>query len=92
MVPTTLPTMGGNDSAAFPTSLWGASASLSNHFFKVPLYFDGGPPTAPLPPPKTPAMARTIVEIVIERAVSIENIVIPCSLNRVWILSARDGS
>ena len=67
-----LPTIAGNTSAAFLTSLLKASASLSNHFFKVPLSFDGGPPAPSLPPPKTTVMARTIVEMVIERAVSIE--------------------
>ena len=68
------------------------SASLCNNFFKAPsLSFDGetGPP-APLPPPKLPVMARAIVKIVIEKAVSIENMVIPCSRNRVQILSAKD--
>ena len=91
MAPTTPPTMAGNASTAFPATLLRASASLSNHFFRVPLSFDGEP-SVPLPPPKTHVMARTIVEIVIERAVSIENIVIPCSLNKVRILSARDVS
>ena len=46
MAPTTLPIMAGNTSAVFPVSLLSASASLSNHFFKVP--FDGKPPV-PLP-------------------------------------------
>ena len=82
----------GNASAAFSASLLSASASLSNHFFKVLFSFDGGPPATQLPPPKSPVMVRTIVELVIERAVSIENIVIPCSLNRVRILSAKDVS
>ena len=47
----------------------------------------------PPPPtlPKTPVIARTIVEIVIERAVSIENMAIPCSENKVRILSANDA-
>ena len=51
ITPATLPTMAGNASTAFPASLLNASASLSNHFFKVPLYVDGGPPTPPLSPP-----------------------------------------
>ena len=50
----------------------------------------GVEPPAPPPPPKTPVMARTIVQIVIKRAVSIENIVMPCS-NKVRILSANDA-
>ena len=91
MAPTTLPTKAGIASTAFPASLLSASANLSNHFFKTPLSFGGEPPV-PLSPPKTPVMARTIIEIVIERAVSIENIVIPCSLNKVQILSANNVS
>ena len=51
----------------------------------------GVEPPAPPPPPKTPVMARTIVQTVIERTVSIENIVMPCSLNKVRILSANDA-
>ena len=35
-------------------------------------------------------MARTIVEIVIEKAVNIENMVMPCSRNRARIISAND--
>ena len=88
MAPTTLPMIPGNTLAASPTSLLRASASLSNYFFRAPLPFDEGPP--PLPPP--PVMARTIVAMVIEKAVSIENMVIPCSLSRIRILSAKDAS
>ena len=47
------------------------------------------PPLQPTPP-KTPVIARTIVEIVIEKAVNIENMVMPCSRNRVRIISAND--
>ena len=43
-----------------------------------------------LPPPKTPVKASTIVEMVIERAVTIEKIVVPCSRNKVRNLSAKD--
>ena len=89
MAPTTLPTIAGNASTAFPASLLSASSSLSNHFFKVSLSFDGGSP-APPPPQKTPVMAKTIVEMVIEQVVSIENMAIPCSVNKVWILSAKE--
>ena len=75
--------MAGNASTVFPASHLSAFASLSNHFFKNPPSFGREPPV-PLPPPlKTPVMARTIIEIVIERAVSIENIVMPCSWNKV---------
>ena len=58
-----------------------AFASLSNHFFKIPLSFGVEPPVPP--PPKTPVIARTIPEIVIEKAVSIENMVMPYSRNKV---------
>ena len=76
IAPTTLPTIAGNVSTAFLASLLSASANLSNHFFKAPLSFDGGPPIPP-PHPKTPVMAKTIVATVIEKAVNIENMVIP---------------
>ena len=71
--PTTLPMMAGNSSAAFPARLLSASASLSNHPF---LSFGEEPPVPPPPPPKAPSMARTIVAMVIERAASIEDVVI----------------
>ena len=63
---TTLPTIAGNASTAFPASLLSAFASVSNHFFKTPLSFGVEPP-AHLPPPKAPVMTRTIVEIVTEK-------------------------
>ena len=88
--PAILPMIPGSASATFPASLLRASANLSNHFFRVPLPFNGEPPAPQLPPP--PVMARTIVAMVIERAVSIEAMVMPCSLNRVRILSAKDAS
>ena len=53
------------------------------NFFKAPLL---GSPVLP----KTPVMARAIVKIVIERAASIEIIVMPCSENKVRILSTND--
>ena len=90
--PITLPMIPSSASAAFPASLLSASASLSNHFFRVPLPFGGEPPAPPMPPPKTPSMARTIVAMVIERAVTTEAMVLPCSRNKVRIPSARDVS
>ena len=51
MAPTTLPTIAGNASAAFPASLLRASASLFNLFFKPPSSF-GGEVEPPHPPPK----------------------------------------
>ena len=73
MAPTTLPTRAGNASTVLPASLLNASASLFNHLFKTPSSFGGDPPPPPPPPPplRTHVMASTIVEIVIERAVSI---------------------
>ena len=77
IAPTALPTMTGNASKVFPASLLSIFANLPNHFFNAPSSFGGEPPV-PLPPPKTPVIAKAIVEIVIERAVSIENMVMPC--------------
>ena len=90
IAPTTLHTLAGNASTTFPASLLSAFANLSNHFLNTPSSFGVEPPVPLPPPPKTPAIASTIIEIVIERAVSIENIVIPCSENKVQILSAND--
>ena len=90
IAPTTLPTIAGNASRAYPASLLSAFAGLSNHFCKILSSFGGEPPVTPPPPPKTPVIGRTVVEIVIERAVSIENMVMPCSLNRIRVLSAKD--
>ena len=60
MASTTLPTMAGNASTAFPASLLSASANLSNHFFKSPSFFDGEPPPPPSPPPKTPEQEQSL--------------------------------
>ena len=80
MTPTTIPT-----SAVFPARLLSAFSNLSNY----PSSFVGEPP-APPPPPKTPVIGRAIVENVIQRAVRIENMVVPCSRNKVRIHSAKD--
>ena len=71
----TLTKIAGNTSTAFLASHLIASASLFNHLFKTPSFFDGEPPPPPLPPPKTTEIASTIVEIVMERAVSTETMV-----------------
>ena len=76
----------GNASTSFLTNLLSASTSLS----KIPLSFGGELSVPSPPPPETPVMARTIVAIIIEKAASIEDMVIPCSLNRVQILSSKD--
>ena len=54
MAPASLPRIAGNASTDFFSSILSASARLSNHFFKVPLSFDGRPPTPPPPPPPPP--------------------------------------
>ena len=89
IAPIALPTVASNSSTAFPASLLSVFASLSSHFFNIPSSFGGGPPASP-PPQKIPVMASIIVEIVIEKAVSFENILMPCSENKVRILSAND--
>ena len=95
---TTLPTIAGNSSTAFPASLLRASNSLFSHFlrffyllvkkilshfFKIPSSFGGEDPEAAGPLPETPIIASIIVEIVIESTASIDISVIPCSLNDV---------
>ena len=77
ITPTTPPTIAGTALMPFAASLLSASASLFNHFFKIPLSFGGELP-APPSTQKISVIARTIVEIVIEKAVSIENMVMPC--------------
>ena len=89
MAPTILPTIASNALTAFPASLLSASASLFNQLIKVPSSFGGKPPTLP-PPPKTPVMGSTIAEMVIERAVRTEKIVVPSSQNKVRIFYAKD--
>ena len=77
----TLTKIAGNTSTAFLASHLIASASLFNHLFKTPSFFDGEPPPSPPPPPppKTTVIASTIVVMVIERKVSTDIVVIPCS-------------
>ena len=77
IAPATLTKIVGNASTAFLACHLIASASLFNHLFKTPSFFDGEPPPPPLPPPKATEIASTIVEIVIERAVSTETLVQP---------------
>ena len=89
IAPTALPTIAGNASTAFLESLLIASSNLSNHFFRAPLTFDGVPSVLHSPV-KTRVIARTVIEMVIQKAIRIENMVIPCSRNKVRILSAKD--
>ena len=90
VAPATLPMITINSTAAFPASLLSASASLSNHFSGLPASWWRAP--VPPSPPETPVMMRTIVAMVTEKAVNIEKMVMPCSLNKIQILSARDVS
>ena len=91
IAPTTLPTIAGNVSTASLASLFSASASLFNNLFKTPSFFDGEPPTTPpTPSQESPVRASTIVEIVIERAVNTENMVMSCSQNKIRILFANE--
>ena len=85
----TLTMIAGNASTVFHAMILNAFASLSNNLFKTTSSFDGEP--FPPPPPKTPVIASAIVEMVIERAVRIENMVIPCSRNKAQILSDKDA-
>ena len=64
--------------------------SLLTHFFKIPLSFGEEDPEAEGPPPKTPVRASAIFAIVNEKAVSTDIIVMPCSRNKVQILSTKD--
>ena len=91
IAPTTLPIIASSASTAFPASLLTGLASLSSPFFRVPSSFsvEAEPPVPP--PPKTPVYASAMVEMVIDRAVKIENI-IPCSRKRVQILSDNSVS
>ena len=94
IAPATLPTIASDASTTFIASLLTSSFCLFNQFFKVSSSFRGeGPEVAGLhPPPKTPVIARTIVEMVRERGVIICITVIPCTWSKVWILSAKDAS
>ena len=75
-----------------PTTLLRASTSLFDHFFKTPLLFGDPEAEGSSSPPKTPVIETAIVNMIIERAVSIDSIVIPCSRNKIQTLSAKDAS
>ena len=96
MAPATLPTIAGNVSTAFPASLLRVSASFFTLFFKSPSFFGEDDPDAARPPchppQKKPVIVSTIVEMVIERAVSIDATVMPSSQNELRICSAKDLS
>ena len=86
--PTTLPTIAGNASPAFPASLLSACANLSNYFFRVPLSFGGVPPV-PTPPPKSPMTESTIVAMPVKKAESVEIMIIICSQIKIRIFSDK---
>ena len=77
---------------SFLQVFWVHFANLCSHSFNVPWSFGGEPPASLSVPPKTSVIARTAVEIVIEKAVNIENMVISCSWKRVQILPDNDVS
>ena len=88
-----LPKIARSASTASRGKLLRAAATLFNHFFKALSSFGGDDPKIAEPhPPKTLVIASTIVEIVIERAVSTGIIVISCSRNKVRIVSTKDVS
>ena len=66
----------GNASTASPASHLRASATLFNHFVKIPSSFCDSLTAGPPPTPKAPAIGSAIVEMVTERQVSIDIIVI----------------
>ena len=66
-------------------------AILLNHFFKVSLSFGGERPkkVGPCPNPKIPVIESTITEMVVERAVSFDTVVMSYSRNKVLICSVQ---
>ena len=62
VAPTTLPTIAGNASTAFPESLLSVFANLSNHFFKAPSSFgEQAEPLTPPSPPKLPMVESALL-------------------------------
>ena len=92
IAPTTLCTITENASLALPASLLRTSTGLSNHISKASSYFCGDDPEASgtPSPPNTLVIASAIVEVAIEKVVSIVTIVITSSRNKLQILSAKD--
>ena len=86
--------MPGNASAAFIPNFPGSDCKALSfdltHSFKPFSSLGGGPPEIAPPPPGNNASTSTQMAIPI--AVSIEAIVIPCSLNRVLIFSPNEVS
>lgn len=91
MVSTPLSVKVGNASKAFTASILRGPNSLLNHLFKASSPF-GDSEAAESPAPKAPVIESAITETAIGRAVSISTTVIPCSQNKVQILSVKDVS
>ena len=79
MDPAELPAIASNTATSFPASLLKASAGLFSYFFRDHSSFgeDELEVSGRPPPPKIPLIASEIVEMVRERAASIDIIVIP---------------
>ena len=91
------PMIPGNASAALipnqPNRDANALSLFLIHSFKPFSSLGGGlPPDAVAPPPPPVNNTSTSTPMAIPIAVSMEAIVIPCSLNRVWIFSAKEVS
>lgn len=91
MVSTPLSVKVGNASKAFTASILRGPNSLLNHLFKASSPF-GDSEAAESPAPKAPVIESATTETAIGRAVSISTTVIPCSQNKVQILSVKDVS
>ena len=89
------PMMPGNASAALIPNQPNSDAKALSldliHSFRPASSLGGSPPSdAAAPPPGNNASASTPMTIPI--AISMEAIIIPCSLNRVWIFSPNEVS
>ena len=93
IIPPIIP--GTTSAALIPNQLNSDASALSLfliHSFKPFLSLGGGPPDAAAAPPPPGNNASTSTPMAIPIAVSMEAIVIPCSLNRVLIFSLDEVS
>ena len=88
MALTTLPAIADNASAAFPACLLRAQLACLTIFSK-PLHLLVRSQHNPTLRQRTRLISITIVRMVIERAVSIDTIVTPCSQNRVQFFPSK---
>ena len=89
------PMIPGRDSAAFTPNLPSSDAKALSLFLRnyfTPFSSLGGGGDAAVPPSPPGNNASTSTPIAIPIAVSMEAIIIPCSLNSVWIFSANEVS